>query len=73
MSRLKQELLSLDSTISDFTRRNPGDIPDTPSWKFPERTASQVDVKQCLQDKQEGDNTVLLELVYDRCVRIMIS
>ena len=75
MSRLKQDLMSLDSALNEFIKRNSKFVPDAPSWKYPELTASKVDVKRCLTSKGEADLDILvLELLHDRCdVRLLFT
>ena len=65
-ARLKQDVLAVDGIIRDFARDFPNDVPNTPSCRFPELPASQVDVQECISSSK----TSLTELLHDRyCAR----
>lgn len=64
-ARLKQEVFAVDGIIRDFARNHPDEVPNTPSSRFPELTASNVNVQECISSNAAS----LTELLHDRCVR----
>ena len=66
--RLRQELLSVDNVIKEFTSVNQGSEAKVPSRRYPELEASKVSIKDCLENAANITPDFLRELLCDRYV-----